>query len=162
MTSHRKTLALLVLVASAALASAAARAGEAASKPVLTLAQAKAVVAAAASAARKSGSGGAIAVVDDGGYLLCLERLEGTFPAAARLAALKARSAAVFRKPTADFEKAVQSGRAALVANPELLPLQGGVPIVLGGQVVGAVGVAGASNAQQDEDLARAAAAAAR
>ncbi|HZE88712.1 MAG TPA: heme-binding protein, partial [Verrucomicrobiae bacterium] len=68
------------------------------------------------------------------------------------------RSAANFRKETSAFEDAIKNGRISLVANPELLPLQGGVPIVVDGQVVGAVGVAGANSAQQDTDIARAAA----
>lgn len=153
------TIAALALVASVALGAAEARAGDMQSKPVLGLAQAEAIAAAAAAEARKNNAGGAIAVADDGGHLLCLIRLDGTFPAAAAIAANKARSAAVFRKPTSDFETAVKNGRLALLANPELLPLQGGVPIVLGGQVVGAIGVAGASSAQQDDDIAKAAAA---
>jgi len=101
---------------------------------------------------------GQLRVVDDGGHLLALERLDNTFPAAAPISIEKARSAAVFRKPTADFENAVKNGRVSLVANQELLPLEGGVPIVVGGQVIGAVGVAGAASAQQDDDIARAAA----
>jgi glc operon protein GlcG len=152
----------LLLVSIALLAASPARAAEPVTHRVLTLAEAKAVVAAAAAEARKHDAGGAIAVVDEGGHLLCLERLDGTFPAAAPISENKARSAAVFRKPTADFENAVKSGRVSLVANPELLPLQGGVPIVLGGHVVGAVGVAGAASAQQDEDIAKIAAAAVR
>jgi glc operon protein GlcG len=129
---------------------------------ILSLGEAKAVIAAAAAEARKSNAGGEIAVVDEGGHLLALERLDGTFPAAAPISIEKARSAAVFRKPTADFETAIKNGRVALVANEQLLPLQGGVPIVLGGKVVGAIGVAGAASAQQDEDIARAAAATAQ
>lgn len=128
-------------------------------KRVLSLEQAQAIAATAAAEARKNNAGGAIAVADDGGHLLCLIRLDGTFPAAAAIATNKARSAAVFRKPTSDFENAVKSGRLALLANPELLPLQGGVPISLGGQVVGAIGVAGAASAQQDDDIAKLAAA---
>ncbi len=134
-------------------------AADAPQKRVLTLEQAQAIAASAAAEARKNNAGGAIAVADDGGHLLCLIRLDGTFPAASAIATDKARSAAVFRKPTSDFENAVKSGRLTLLANPELLPLQGGVPISLGGQVVGAVGVAGASSAQQDDDIARVAAA---
>jgi glc operon protein GlcG len=127
-------------------------------KRTLSLSGAKLVAAAAEAEAKKSSAGGAIAVVDDGGNLLFLERLDNTFSAAANIAIAKARSAANFRKPTSVFEDAIKNGRIALVANPELLPLQGGVPIVLDGQVVGAVGVAGATSAQQDEELAKVAA----
>ncbi len=128
----------------------------------LALAEAAAIGAAAAAEARRLGApGGAIAVVDDGGHLLYAERLDGTFPAAAAVSVEKARTAAIFRKPTADFENAIRGGRTALVAVDVMTPLQGGVPIAIAGQVVGAVGVSGAASAQQDEDIAKAAAAAA-
>ena len=136
-----------------------AAAAQVAEKKVLTLAGAKSVAAAAAAEARKGNAGGAIAVVDDGGNLLYLERLDNTFPSAANISILKARSAAVFRRETQVFEDAIKNGRVSLVANPELMPLQGGVPILVDGQVVGAIGVAGANTAQQDQDIARAAAA---
>jgi len=127
-------------------------------KKTLSLAGAKAVAAVAEGEAKRTGAGGAIAVVDDGGNLLFLERLDNTFSAAANIAIAKARSAANFRKPTSVFEDAIKNGRLSLVANPELLPLQGGVPIVADGQIVGAVGVAGATSAQQDEEIAKLAA----
>jgi glc operon protein GlcG len=127
-------------------------------KHVLTLAGAKAVADAAAAEAKKTNAGGSIAVVDDGGNLLYLERLDNTFAAAANISIAKARSAATFRRPTSVFEEAIKNGRLSLVANPELLPLQGGVPIMFDGQIVGAVGVAGANSAQQDEDIAKIAA----
>ncbi len=127
-------------------------------KKVLTLAGAKSVAAAAAAEARKNQAGGAIAVVDDGGNLLYLERLDGTFAAAANIAIGKARSAANFRRDTRVFEDAIRNGRTSLIANPELLPLEGGVAILVDGQVVGGIGVAGANSAQQDEDIAKLAA----
>jgi len=66
----------------------------------------------------------------------------------------------LFKKPTRVFEDLVNGGRTTMVTLPDFTPLQGGVPITSGGQVVGAVGVSGASSAQQDEDIANAAAAA--
>jgi glc operon protein GlcG len=130
------------------------------SRPSLSTSEAKRVAAAAVAEARRVGApSGAIAVVDDGGHLLYLERLANTFPAAAPIAIEKARTAAVFRRPTADFESAVNGGRVAFVANKEALPLQGGVPLLVDGQVVGAIGVSGAASAQQDSDLAKAGAA---
>jgi glc operon protein GlcG len=128
-------------------------------KKVLTLTGAKAVAAAAAAEARRNQAGGAIAVVDDGGNLLYLERLDGTFTAASNIAIGKARSAANFRRDTRVFEDAIKNGRTSLLANPELLPLQGGVAILVDGKVVGGIGVAGANSAQQDEDIAKLAAA---
>jgi glc operon protein GlcG len=151
------------LAAAAALAGGAATAEPAGSmatqqKKVLSLSGAKAVGEAAEVEARRLDTTGAIAVVDDGGHLLYLSRLDNTFPSASAISIEKARSAAVFRRPTAIFEDAIKGGRASLLANRELLPLQGGVPILVDGQVVGAVGVSGAASAQQDEEIAKVAA----
>ena len=124
-------------------------------RPTLTLEGARSVADATAGAAREKKTTGAIAVVDDGGHLLYLLRLDGTFPAASAIATEKARTAAIFRMPTAEFETAVNGGRVAFLGNREATPLEGGVPIVESGQVVGAVGVSGAKSAAQDEELAR-------
>jgi glc operon protein GlcG len=129
-------------------------------KPVLTLAGARAVATAAEAEAKRLNTTGAIAVVDDGGQLLYLVRIDKTFPAGAAVATDKARTAATFRMPTRNLEDAVKNGRTSLVAVSEMTPLAGGIPIVIDGQVVGAVGVSGAANAQQDEELAKVAAAA--
>src|SRR5206468_7790143 len=104
--------------------------------------------------ARKDKSSGAIAIVDDGGNLLFLERLDNTFPAGTSVAIEKARTAATFRRPTRDFETAIKNGRSALLGVGVMTPLQGGVPILVDGQVVGAVGVSGAANAEQDDAIA--------
>ncbi|MEZ5294485.1 MAG: heme-binding protein [Vicinamibacterales bacterium] len=114
----------------------------------------QAVKAANAAALRLKAPGGAIAIVDTGGHLVMLERLDGSFPASAAVAIEKARTAAVFRMPTRNFEDAVSKGRTSLVAVDVMLPLRGGVPLVRGGQVVGAVGVSGAASAQQDDEIA--------
>jgi glc operon protein GlcG len=125
----------------------------------LSLDAAKKVLAAGVAAAKKSGAGGAFAIVDDGGHLLCMERLDGTFPAAATVSVGKARTAALFRKPTKFFEEVITvKGRTSMLALADFTPLQGGVPLSIDGQVVGAIGVSGAMSAQQDEELANAAA----
>jgi glc operon protein GlcG len=144
-----------LLVATAGMAGAADR-----TMPIrtLTLDGAKHVAAAAVAEANRLGApGGAIAVVDEGGSLLYLERLDRTFPAAVTVAVEKARTAAQFRRPTSAFEEAIKGGRAALLGVQIMTPLQGGVPIVVDGHVVGAVGVSGAASAQQDDDIAKAA-----
>lgn len=126
-------------------------------KKALTLDGAKKVIAASVSYAKKnSAPGGVIAVVDDGGNLMALERLDGTFAAGANISIGKARTAVLFKRPTKAFEDIIKNGRTAMVALPDGLftPLQGGVPIVIDGEVVGGVGVSGAASAQQDEDLA--------
>src|SRR5262249_56795196 len=85
-----------------------------------------------------------------------VERVEGTSAAGAAVATGKARTAVLFEKPTAFFEDVVNKGRFAMTALGEIgfTPLQGGIPILVEGQVVGAVGVSGASSAKQDEELA--------
>lgn len=109
-----------------------------------------------AEAQRLNAPGGAIAIVDEGGHALLLERLDNTFPAGTTISLGKARTSALFRKPTKFFEDVVNKGRTTMVALPDTLftPLQGGVPIVVDGQVVGAIGVSGAASAQQDEEIA--------
>ncbi|HEX9639147.1 MAG TPA: heme-binding protein [Acidobacteriota bacterium] len=131
-------------------------------KKALTLEGARKVIAAAVAEAKaKNAPGGVIAVVDDGGNLMALERLDNTFAAGANISIGKARTAALFKKPTKVFEDIVNQGRTTMVALPDFTPLQGGVPIQIDGQVVGAIGVSGAASAQQDEELALAGAAAA-
>lgn len=130
-------------------------------KHVLTFEGAKAAGDAAASYARSERApGGAIAVVDDAGHLMYFLRLEGTFAASANVSIGKARTAATFRKPTGDFETIVNKGRFTMTALPDFTPLQGGVPILVRGHVVGAIGVSGAKSAQQDEEIAKAGASA--
>jgi glc operon protein GlcG len=118
----------------------------------------KAIAAAEAYAKRVNAPGGVIAVVDDGGNLIAVERLDGTFAAGANISIGKARTAALFKRPTKFFEEVVKNGRTAMVALNDFTPLQGGVPIVVDGQIIGAVGVSGAASAAQDEELAIAAA----
>lgn len=145
----------------AALALAANTAAQTTQKTALTLDGARRVIAAAVAAAQaKRAPGAAIAVVDDGGNLLALERLDGTFAAGALISLGKARTAALFMRPTKAFEDTIAAGRTAMVALPDAFftPLQGGIPIVVNGQVVGAVGVSGAASAQQDSELAEVAA----
>jgi uncharacterized protein GlcG (DUF336 family) len=128
-------------------------------KKALTLDGAKKVIAAAtAEAKRLNAPGAVIAVVDDGGNLVALERLDKTFAAGSQISIGKARTAALFQRPTKAFEDVIRHGRTSMVALPDAFftPLQGGVPIMADGQVVGAVGVSGAASAQQDEDLAMA------
>ncbi len=129
-------------------------------KKSLTLDGAKRVVAAASAEAHKNRAAGVIAVVDDGGNLMCLERLDNTFAAGANISIGKARTAALFKKPTRAFEDIIKGGRTPMVALNDFTPLQGGVPITVDGQIVGAVGVSGANSAQQDEEIALAGAAA--
>jgi glc operon protein GlcG len=95
-----------------------------------------------------------IAVVDDGGHPLALERLDGSSPISAYIALEKARSAALGRRETRDYEQMVNAGRTAFVSAPLLTSLEGGVPVIVDGQVVAAVGVSGVK-AEQDAQVAK-------
>lgn len=124
-------------------------------KKSLTLEGARIVISAAKDYAQsKNAPGGVIAVVDDGGNLIALERLDGTFSAGADISVGKAKTAVMFKRPTKVFEDIIRNGRTAMVALPGFTPLQGGVPIMVDGQIVGGVGVSGAASAVQDEELA--------
>lgn len=126
-----------------------------AEKKSLTLEGANTVIAAAmAEAERLNAPGGVIAVVDEGGNLMALERIDGTFAAGANISIGKAETAALFKKPTKFFEDVIKNGRTSMVALEDFTPLQGGVPITVDGEIVGAVGVSGAASARQDEELA--------
>ncbi len=136
-----------------------------AEKKSLTLDGAERVITAAkAEATKLKAPGGVIAVVDAGGNLMALERLDGTFAAGANISIGKARTAVLFQKPTKVFEDIINKGRTAMAALPDsfFTPLQGGIPVILDGQIIGGVGVSGASSAAQDEELAIAGAEAAK
>jgi glc operon protein GlcG len=151
-------MALGSVAVSLVLTAARADVAERAEKKVLTIAGARAVAAAAEAEATKGGATPAFAIVDDGGHVLLVVRPDGTFPAAAEVSIRKARTAALFRKETIAFENTVNGGRYALLGVDVMTPLMGGVPIVIDGQVVGAIGVSGAKSQQQDDTIARAAA----
>src|SRR5215470_4506560 len=126
-------------------------------KKSLTHAGARRVIAAGVAEAKKNHSTGAFAVVDDGGNLIAVERVDGTFAAGPNIAIGKARTAALFQKETKFFEEVIGKGRTSMVTLNDFTPLQGGVPIVMDGQIVGAVGVSGAASAAQDSEFAVAA-----
>jgi glc operon protein GlcG len=113
-------------------------------KKVITLEVAKKIAAAAV----------VIVVVDDGGHLLLLERLDDTQVASVEVGIGKARTAAIFRRPSKVFEDQVREGRVAALALPGATPLQGGVPIIHEGKVMGAISISG-NTPQEDEDIAK-------
>jgi uncharacterized protein GlcG (DUF336 family)/mannose-6-phosphate isomerase-like protein (cupin superfamily) len=151
-----------LLKIAAPLALLAAHAAAAATQPVLTLSDAQRVMAGALNYARGHGApGAAVAIVDEGGSIVLLERLDNTFPSAPNISIGKARTAAGFHKATRDLEKIVNGGRVTMTALPGVTtftPLQGGVPLMVGSTYVGAVGVSGGASAQQDDEIAQAAA----
>jgi glc operon protein GlcG len=143
-------VALLVWNASVASAEASLP-----TKPYLTLDAARRVAAAAEAEASKRGLGVVVAVVDEGGTLIVLERLDTAQVASVDVAIAKARTAAIFRRPSRVFEEQVRNGRVAALALPGAAALQGGLPLEYGGRVIGAIGVSGDAP-QVDEDIAAA------
>jgi len=97
--------------------------------------------------------GGSIAIVDNGGNLVYLERLDNSFAASADVAIQKAKTAAQFKLPSKKLEDAINNGRNALITVGRTF-LQGGIPVLYDGQVIGAIGVSGSASAQQDEEIA--------
>jgi len=124
-------------------------------KPVLTLSDVKTILVAAEEHATAHQWAVCIAVVDDGGHVLGQLRLDGAAPLSAHIAPAKARSAALGARPTKAFEDMINQGRYAFLSAPLDGMLEGGVPIVVDGQVVGAVGVSGVKS-QEDAAIAHA------
>jgi uncharacterized protein GlcG (DUF336 family) len=125
-------------------------------KPVLTLEDVKKIAAAAEAEALANKWNVVIAIVDDGGHLLWLQRLDGAAPISSHLAPAKARTAALGRRESKIYEDMINNGRTSFLRAPELDGmLEGGVPIVVEGQTVGAVGVSGVKSAE-DAQIAKA------
>ena len=147
-------------MAAAALGAPVANAGPLPTRPVLTLPAARSIVAAAESRARSEGWPAVIAVVDSGGLLILLERMDDApLLAGVELASGKARTAALFRKPSGALEDSINGGRQAVLSARGFILMRGAVPITVDGQVVGAVGVSG-DTPEHDEITAKAGAAA--
>jgi uncharacterized protein GlcG (DUF336 family) len=122
-------------------------------KTALTLDGAKKIAAVAEAKAKAEGARVVIAVVDEGGALLLLQRLDDTQVASVNVGIDKARTAAIYRRPSKVFEDQVKNGRVSALALHGAVALQGGVPIVVDGKVIGAIGVSG-ETPSQDEDIA--------
>ena len=124
-------------------------------KAVLGQIQVAAILAAARAEAQTHGWNVTIVVADDGGHPLALERLDGCAPIASYIATEKARSSALGRRETKGYEDMVNNGRSAFLSAPVVCSLEGGVPVVVDGQVIGSVGVSGVT-AAQDAQIAKA------
>jgi glc operon protein GlcG len=160
--THSKPIALLVALISFSMPVASepvASPGILLDRPTLSLAAARAIIGAAEREATARGVGVVTVVVDSTGNVIQLSRMDAAQVASVEVGIGKARTAAIFRRPSRVFEEQVRNGRVAALALAGATPLQGGVPVVIGGAVVGAVGVSGDSP-QVDEDIAIAGAAA--
>ena len=125
-------------------------------KPFLSLADARRIAGAAEAEALSHGWAVSIAVVDDGGHLLWLQRLDGAAPVSAQIGPAKARTAAIGRRESRVYEETINQGRTAFLSAPGLEGmLEGGVPVLVEGHCVGAVGVSGVK-ASEDAQIARA------
>jgi uncharacterized protein GlcG (DUF336 family) len=124
-------------------------------KPMLSAEDVKKVAAAAEAEARKNNWAVTIAIADDGGHLLWLQRLDGAAPASAYIGPEKARSAALGRRETKVYEDMINQGRTAFLSAPLAGMLEGGVPILIDGHCVGAVGVSGVKSSE-DAQIAKA------
>jgi glc operon protein GlcG len=132
----------------------AAAAFSTAEVPALTYDGARRSAEAANAVARDRGVEPVIAVVDAGGDLVYLLRPDGAQVASTNVSVDKARTAAIYRRPSKDFEDQASNGRPSALHLARAVPLQGGIPIERDGVVVGAIGVSGASSADEDQELA--------
>jgi glc operon protein GlcG len=153
------TLRLFTRLLAAALvcsmSTVALHADDLATKKALTLNVVKQMAAAAEKHARENQWNVCISIVDDGGHLMYLQRMDGTQTASVVVSMEKAKTAIGFKRPSKAFEDGVAGGRNALLALPGATPLEGGLPIVVDGQFLGAIGVSGVT-AQQDGMIAQA------
>jgi glc operon protein GlcG len=120
-------------------------------KPILTLQDAKRIAAAAEAEALANSWPVVIAIVDDGGHLLYLQRSHDTQFGSVETAIMKAHAAAAFQRPTRISEEAVLGGRLIHLALPGVIPAEGGVPLLRNGQVIGAIGISGVRSFQDGQ-----------
>ena len=156
-----RTRLLPAALAAASLAAPAALRAQLADARVLTLEAARNALAAAEAEAGRNGWRVSVAVVDAAGELVAFHRMDDAMPTSAQIAQGKARTAARWRRPTRALDSTLTAGRTAILAFEGTIPVEGGVPIVVNGRVVGGVGVSGVTS-QQDAQCARAGAAAVR
>lgn len=115
---------------------------------MLTLEDARRITAAASEVAERNGWRVVIAIVDDAGFLISLERMDGTQRGSVAIAQQKARTAVLFRRPTKVFEDAVAQGRPGMATMQDVICLEGGLPLVRDGAYVGAIGVSGVKSSE--------------
>ena len=151
----RRTFALALCLASLPISASAQQGPEPYGMPV-ALQQARQIVDSARRAAGERRFAMAFAVVEPSGQLVLFEKMDGTQNGSVVVAQEKARSAALFKRPTKAFSDAVAAGRVAVISLPGAVPIEGGVPIVVQGRIIGALGVSGGTSEQDGESAAAA------
>jgi len=151
--------ARLGLSVAALVVAAGAASAQLIEKKALSLAAAKRVAAAAEAEAMRNKFTMSIAVIDDGGFVVYQETIDETQRGSVGTALAKARSALFYKRPTKAFQDALAGGRTALLALPDAIPIEGGIPLSVDGAVIGAIGVSGGTSAQ-DAQVAQAGASA--
>jgi glc operon protein GlcG len=146
---------LLALAAAALLGAPMLASAQLVDKKALTLEAAKRVAAAAEAEAKKINVAEVIAIVDDGGHLIYLQRMDEGQIGSVRIAIEKARSAVNFKRPTKVWSDQLAAGRQAVLGVHGAVPLEGGIPLMAGGKIIGAIGVSGGAS-PQDEQVAKA------
>ncbi len=122
-----------------------------ATKKTMTLEVAKKLAAAAEAEARKNNWNVVISIVDDGANLVYLQKMDGTQIGSVDIAQMKARTAIKMKRPSKVFEDMIAGGRNAVLKLPDVLGVEGGLPLVVDGQFVGAIGVSGVTSAQDGQ-----------
>jgi uncharacterized protein GlcG (DUF336 family) len=117
-------------------------------KKVLSLDDAKRIAAAAEGEAKRNNWPVVITVLDDGGHLIYLQRADGTQLGSIEVSIAKGRGAILFKRPTKNFEEMLATGRLGFLSAPNVLPIEGGLPVVVSGEIVGAVGVSGVKSSE--------------
>ena len=120
-------------------------------KSVLTLATARKIIAAAEAEALQHDWPVVIAVVDDGGNLICLDRLDSAQFGSVEIAIRKAKAAVAFKRPTKAWEDALAGGRQGVLGLPGVVPSEGGVPLTWQGKIIGAIGVSGVKSSEDGQ-----------
>ena len=149
---HQRLLSAVLLGSCLAIADQASAQSQ---QSAFTLAAATKIADAAQAEATRNKWNVVIAIVDDGGHLVHLRRMDDTQIGSVAVAEEKAKSAVLFRRPTKAFADAVASGRTAVLRLPGAIPIEGGIPLVAGNHVVGAIGVSGVTS-EQDGQIAQA------
>lgn len=153
-----KRTALLLMTAAVTAGFATAASAQLTDKKAMTLAEATKLLAAAEDAATKGNAHMSVAVLDDGGHLVAFLRMDGASLVTADFAQAKAKTAVMYKAPTDVFSDGLSKGRTAILGLPDVVPFGGGFPLMVNGQLVGAIGCSGGNTPTQDSEVCKAAA----